>query len=377
MHPDRLSALAAHLSQTSLAEAPVLVGFDAFLDELTHIVDRRTGPDRYEPMGSLADFGAWVSAAAGRSGSREAVVTRVCAGGCALNLGDGLAALGAPVTACVGLGATPHTAFSSVLSRFAALLPFPAEPGRTTAYEFKDGKLMLCSVSHFAEVTPESLRIAFANGAYRRAAMQARALVFASWSVYPQMTACWRYLQDEVLAGLDHRPVICVDLADPASRAPEELVEMADALAGFERIGPVVLTLNRNEAGRLAGALGIALPASGDDIIGLAERLRGHLGLSEVGIHRLRDACLVTAATGGTRIEVPYCQHPRQSVGAGDRFNAGLLAGGLLGLDPEARLIMATATAGFFVREARSPSWPELIHFIERWATDLLDTGGI
>jgi sugar/nucleoside kinase (ribokinase family) len=377
MHPDRLPDLAAHLTQASLAETSVLVGFDAFLDELTHIVDRRTGPDRYEQMGSLAEFGKWVSAAAGRSGSREAVVTRICAGGCALNLGDGLAALGVPVTACVGLGATPHVAFSSVLSRFAALLPFPAEPGRTTAYEFEDGKLMLCSVSHFVDVKPESLRIAFANGAYRRAAMQARALVFASWSVYPNMTACWRFLQNEVLAGLDHRPVICVDLADPASRAPEELVEMAEALAGFEHIGPVVLTLNYNEAGRLASALGIALPASSEDIAGLAGTLRRHMGLSEVSIHRLRDACLATASTGGIRIEGPYCSQPRQSVGAGDRFNAGLLAGRLLGLDPEARLIMATATAGFFVREARSPSWAELIHFIERWATGLPDTRGI
>ncbi len=367
--PD-LARLSARLAaRPSLDALPVLVGFDAFIDELTHVVERRESPDVYEPVRSLADFGAWVSSTAGHSGLREAVVTRVAAGGCSLNLGDGLAALGFPLDACIGFEPVRNPVFEPIVQRFRNLLPFPTAPGRTAAYEFSDGKLMLCSTSHFSEITPDRLRQAFADGRYRAAAQNARALVLASWSVYPHMTACWRMLQDEVFAGFTHRPWIFVDLADPASRAPAELADMAAALAGFERIGPVVLSLNGNEANRLAAALGLR-PSSADttDELGaLAVSLRERLAITEVGIHRVRDAVSATAR-GVAHIVGPYCARPRQSVGAGDRFNAGMLAGILLGLTPVEYLATGAATSGFFVREARSPSLVELAAFFQAWA---------
>jgi hypothetical protein len=60
-------------------------------------------------------------------------------------------------------------------------------------------------------------------------------------------------------------------------------------------------------------------------------------------------------------------------VGAGDRFNAGWLAGGLLGLAAEERLLLGVAVSGFFVRAARSGSISEIIDFLRCWADGSLD----
>jgi sugar/nucleoside kinase (ribokinase family) len=370
MTSEPLLTLAARLENAASGPfSSVLVGFDAFIDDLTHVVERRQTPDSYEPMASLADFGAWISAAAGRSGLREAVVAKSCAGGCAINLGDGLAALGFPVNACVGVGESPPSAFAPVLARFNSRIPFPCEPGRTAAYEFADGKLMLCTTSHFAAITPEFLARNLDYRAYRRLASESGAIVLTSWSVYPHMTACWRWLREEVLAGLPSRPRIFFDLADPTGRSPAELEEMAAELRAFEAIGPVTLSVNVNEATRLSAVL--RLPAPGD-LADTAAVLRERLGIDEVCIHTIREAATATA-TQRARISVPFCARPVQSVGAGDRFNSGMLAALLLDLEPGERLATACATSGFFIRNARSASLPELSGFLRRWSAAELE----
>jgi fructose-1-phosphate kinase PfkB-like protein len=87
----------------------------------------------------------------------------------------------------------------------------------------------------------------------------------------------------------------------------------------------------------------------------------------------IRSATGVTAK-GAVTVNGPYCPNPRKSVGAGDRFNAGWLAGGLLDLSIEDRLLFGVAVSGFFVRAARSGSFSEIIDFLRRWAGGSLDS---
>ena len=75
---------------------PVVVGFDGFVDEMVTVVAERHSLESFEPVPDIATFGALISAAAGHSSLREIVVRDVHPGGCAVNLGDGLAALGVP-----------------------------------------------------------------------------------------------------------------------------------------------------------------------------------------------------------------------------------------------------------------------------------------
>lgn len=370
--------LADRLERERVPQLPrVVTGFDAFVDEVLHVVGRRTAPDAYAPVPTISEFGQWVSNAAGRSGSREFVVLDRVAGGCSVNLGDAIISLGFPLDAFAGVGDPVDHAFRKFSWECSSLNPLGMEPGRTAAYEFQDGKLMLCSFSHFANFTPEYLANQMSDGSFRRACENSAALVLTSWSVYPHMTECWKYLQREQLAGLKNYPRIFLDIADPASRTPEDLTRMADTLAGFEAVGPTTLSMNSNEANQLAGALGLSVEGSEPEATEcLAAQLRERLGIAEVGIHLIKSATAADAS-GVVTVAGPHCPKPLKSVGAGDRFNAGWLAGSLLGLDAADRLLFAVAVSGFFVRNARSGTFPEIIKFLRDWSAGAIDSGNL
>lgn len=363
-------------ARASLAPShPVVAGFDAFVDEILHVVDTRISPEEYRPLASISELGEWVQAAAGRSGLREAVLLESAAGGCAVNLGDGLVAMGFPLSIFAALGNPPDPAFLTLAGRCRRAVPLGLPPGRTDVYEFQDGKLMFCRFSHFSQFTPDFARQALGSGEFRAACEEAAAMVFTSWSVFPRMTSCWRVIQREFLTGLNHQPLIFLDLADPASRSDEDVRAMVEALAGFEVAGPTILSLNGAEAHKLAHALGLRGAVSDAQSAGaLAVALRERVGIAAVGIHLPGFA--TAAEEGGVYTAPgPFCAKPRKSVGAGDRFNAGWLAGRLLGLGGEEALRLGAASSGFFVREARSATLPELVEFLRRWDAGGLDGG--
>ncbi|MCM2369106.1 carbohydrate kinase family protein [Aporhodopirellula aestuarii] len=373
-HQDKLNALADRLlsADVTIDRLPVVMGFDAFVDESIRIVGQRHSPESYLPMPTIADFGAWANAATGQSGLREFVCEQVTAGGCTVNMGDGIATLGFPLTAFSGVGAPPHPVFADFIAKCEAVDSLGMDPGRAIVTEFDDGKLMFCSFSHFANFTPSYLRKKFADGVFRTACEQASGIALTSWSVYPYMTQCWKYLVEEVLAGMSHRPHFFFDLADPASRTADALVEMLDALKGFESIGRVTLSVNGNEANQIARALKIE--EAGSDAKSwerLANEIRMRAEISETSIHLIDSATTATTEMV-TTVSGPYCIKPKRSVGAGDRFNSGFFAGLLLELNPADRLRLGNASSGYFVRRAESASWPQLIQFLREWAADAI-----
>lgn len=359
---DALWELAQRLegSGSRVKATPVVVGFDAFVDQVYTVVAERIDSGKFERIPEIRDFGAWITGSSGKSGSREAVLMEQAAGGCAVNQGDALASLGFPLSAFVG-GAS-DSAFDEFRAKCLSVEDTGIQPGRSVVYEFNDGKLMFCSFSHFAAMTPDFLHDQLSRIRYLERCAQASAIVITSWSVYPHMNACWRHLQKEVLAGLTQRPRLFFDIADPASRSPGELREMLETIAGFEAIGPVTLSLNANEAQQLAKAVGLDPDR---EVMGAA--LRQMAGITELGIHGIEWA-MSSTAEGDVTVASAYTPTPAKSVGAGDRFNAGWLAGSLIGLPQNLRLLMACACSGFFVRKARSATLPELAAFVRAWA---------
>jgi sugar/nucleoside kinase (ribokinase family) len=349
-------------SKEKIRSSPVVVGFDAFVDQVYSVVSRRTDPEHFERMPGLGEFGSWIAASAGRSGLREVVLTEETAGGCAVNQGDSLASLGFPVSAFLGGASDP--ALQEFRAKCHSVEELGIRPGRSSVYEFNDGKLMLCSFSHFSAVTPDFLRSELTRTDYVRRCAEASAIVLTSWSVYPHMTACWRFLQKEALAGITNRPCLFFDIADPASRTGAELKQMMGMIAGFEAIGPVTLSLNQNEARQMAEVSGLD-PDSDSESLG--SELRRISGITELGIHAIKWAGSSTAGAN-LMVDSAHTPTPRRSVGAGDRFNAGWLAGSLIGLPQDLRLLMGCANSGFFVRNGRSATLQELAGFVRDWA---------
>lgn len=363
---DRLAPL-----ESRLAEFPITIGFDAFVDDTIRIVDQRHSPEEYTAMATISDFGDWVKKAAGQSGLREFVLEGAVAGGSSVNMGDGVATMGFPLTAFSGVGGPHDHVFDAFVRKCQAVNCLGMDPGRTIVTEFDDGKVMFCGFSHFSQFTPEYLRGRLDPGGFLAACEKACGIAFTSWSVYPYMNDCWKYLAEEVLAALDHQPNFFFDIADPASRTDADIAAMLEGLGRFQRIGPVTLSINGNEANRLARVLGYdeASPDA-ESLERLAGQIRAHADIFEVSIHLIKGATTATAAESAT-IAGPFCPKPKRSVGAGDRFNAGFFAGTLLGLSPVERLALATTTSGYFVRAAESGTWEDLCTFLTFWADEL------
>lgn len=352
----------------------VVAGFDGFVDELISVVAERRNLNEFTPVPGLSTFGKLINDAAGHSSLREIVVNDVQPGGCAVNLADGLATLGVPVDVFATLGSPMHPAFAEPAAKFRSCHSWGEQPGRTLAFEFKDGKVMFSAVSHLAGFTPGHVAKMLEAGQYASACVQARVIALTDWSLYPHMTEVWRLLQKEVFAKLAHRPGFFIDLVDPGSRSAVDILAMLNTLHDFEGAGPLTLGLNSNEANAVAQVLGIERKDnSAKSMLERAAKLQKRLAITEVVVHQPRFA-VVTNDEAQVFVNGPFCENPQKSTGAGDRFNAGFILGKLLRLDAASQLRLGSACAGFFVRNSRSPRLGELGDFLEWWETQESNT---
>lgn len=371
MNPASLLEVAAHLESAAVAGCRVVTGFDGFVDEMITLVGERRSLSDFTPVPDIATFGGLISSAAGHSSLREIVVNDVHPGGCAVNLADGLATLGAHVSCFATLGDPVHPAFAGIASKCAEFRSWGREPGRTLAFEFSDGKLMFSAVRQLADFTPELVARFLADGTYTAVCAEAQVIALTDWSLYPHMTGVWRLLQREVFSKLRGAPNFVIDLVDPSSRSPADIQEMAGILRDFEPAGPVTLGLNGNEANILSKLHGLpfAAPDAAPELtLEQAERLRVRLEISRVVIHRIPFA-VSSDGGGGFAQPGPFCSHPKKSTGAGDRFNAGFCLGLALGCGAAEALALGCGVSGFFVRNARSATMQELVEFMRQWAS--------
>jgi hypothetical protein len=346
----------------------VVAGLDGFVDELIEVVDERQGLDAYRPVPTIARFAQLLAAAAGRSSLREIVVKRVDPGGCAVNLGDGLAHLGVGLDYFGTLGEPHHPAFADFAAHCRSCRSLGVDPGHTLALEFHDGKYMLSSMSQLGDFTPDLLRARLADGEFARACAQAHLIALTNWTLYPHMTECWKLLQDQVFAALPQRPWFFIDLVDPRSRSRDDILAMLNVLSRFERFGPTILGGNLNESNVLANLLDIPqVHEEGPAVADQAAALRQKLQLREVAIHCIRGGA-VAADDGVAWTDGPYTPHPRKSTGAGDRYNAGYCLGRLLDLDPVSRCTLGAGSSGYFVRNAHSGTLDQIADLLQTWA---------
>lgn len=369
MHPAaRLADLLA-ARRKDLPGLAAVAGFDGFVDEMISVVGERGGPDAWTPLASMADLGRILEGAAGRNGLREIVVRSQDAGGCAVNLGDGLAALGVALDYFGTIGSPRHPAFDAFAARCHGCTAWGSSYGRTLAFEFGDGKFFFSAIAQLGELTPDLLARVTADGRFARACAGSGLIALNNWSLYPHMTACWRWLQEHVFAGFTHRPWLFLDLVDPSGRAAADVQAMLGAVTVFERTCRTAFSLNLTEVQVVSAALGLPpVSATADDLCRGAAAIRRRLDISQVVIHN-RALNAVATVDGAVAVPSgPHCAQPRKSTGAGDRFNAGYCLGLLLGLEAEDRCNLGSASAGCFIRSASSASLDEVIAFLRTWS---------
>ncbi len=340
-----------------------VIGFDGFVDEIIAVVDKRYSVNNYDRIATITEFAARAAQAAGKSANLELVIKQQKLGGNGPIMANALAAIGLKLTYIGNLGYPQvHAVFRELAERVEVLSL--GEPCHTDALEFDDGKLMFGKLGPISDISWELLieRV----GKTRLAALmdQAGLIGMVNWTMIPAMNDIWAQMIQKVLGNLPPKPrSLFIDLADPEKRTREDVLAGLKLLTQMAKHIDTILGLNLKEAVQVAEVLKIRLPADPEqNIETLAAEIRGALALGTVVIHPRSGAAAATA-NESCRFAGPFIQQPRISTGAGDHFNAGFSAGRLFGLTLAESLCLGTATSGYYVRHAQSPTHLQLADF--------------
>lgn len=365
--------LAEKLKTKNPSQLNLVLGFDGFIDEIIHVVDKRLDSNSFTRIETLSDLAARIEKASGLSTNIELIPTQKKIGGNGPIMCNALAKHKPTITY---IGALGHPVINGVFKEMSekATLYTMADSGHTDALEFNDGKLMMGKMVSLNNITYENVMAAVGFETF--VSLLSRADLFASvnWSMITNMTDLWQKLLVNVLPKLpkrDKKPIFFIDLADPEKREAAELIEALDLLKSFTPYFRVVLGLNKKEAYDIAGVLELFDSASLEkmevSLQDLNMSLYHYLKIDAVVIHPVDRSCV---AIGGEFYEAkgPYVKKPKLTTGAGDNFNSGFVLGLLLDLEPTEALLVGMSTSGYYVRNAHSPSYEELITFLGDWA---------
>jgi sugar/nucleoside kinase (ribokinase family) len=351
----------------SAASTPVMVGFDGFVDSIIHVVDKRTDADHYQPVPTIERLSQKIAAASGQSSNYELVVTLEKLGGNGPIMANAMSAAGVKVSY---IGALGHPAIHPVFADFArvAEVHSVSEPGYTDALEFSDGKLMLGKHGTIRQLGWEQVANVLGEERFRQIVHRSKLIGIVNWTMLTKIESVYEKLY-EALAGKTDRTFVFIDLADPEKRTEADLKGALTWVTRLNDRADVIFGANLKESTQVADVLGIKVSGDPESAIEQTARaIREKLGNYAVVIHPRRGAAAAVNTPEGVvsaSFKGPFVQTPRLSTGAGDNFNAGFCLGRLAGLPVEQCLCVGTATSGFYVRDASSPTLEQLADFCD------------
>jgi sugar/nucleoside kinase (ribokinase family) len=349
----------------------VLIGFDGFVDSIIRVVNKRHSLDSYDPVPTIAEFGARVSAAAGQSWNAELVTTVRKLGGNGPIMANAMRAAGLGVTYIGALGEQAIDPVFAELADDADEVVSLCDPGFTDCLEFDDGKLMLGKHATIRNVNASQLLDVIEPQRLLDIVSRSRLIAAVNWTMLVELESIWRLLCDEMLPDAKPLPdggrrLVFFDYCDPSKRQDDDTQRALRWATRFQEHADAVVGLNLAEATQALRVLGMTVPDDPEPAIEqIADDLRRELGIHAVVVHPRAGAAASVDGQGTATFAGPFVQKPKLSTGAGDNFNAGFCLASLLGLPVAQRLCVGTATSGYYVRNAHSPSLDQLIAFID------------
>jgi sugar/nucleoside kinase (ribokinase family) len=345
-----------------------MVGLDGFVDKIVTPVDKRHGMgEQFDAIETIADLGSRISAAAGKSANLELFPRFEKLGGNGPIMANALLSLGLGVRYVGALGKPSiHPVFEKFAEKTDAISL--AEPGITTALEFKDGKIMLGNMVSLEEIDYNQIIQAAGEGPFLDLLSKCDLVSIVNWTMIPKMTSILQQLADQVLPNLpprDNRSFF-FDLTDPAKRSKEDILEVLKVITRFQSHAETTLGLNYNETLQVCETLGLSSgDKSEESLKKMATEIRRKLEIACVVTHPIDSAACATK-DGAWWSEGPFTDNPKITTGAGDHFNAGFCASRLSGFSPLTSLALATCTSGHYVRTAQSPTTNQVIELLKQ-----------
>lgn len=351
------------------AKLKAFIGLDGFVDEILHVVDKRENAEKYSRLAGMDQWGARISAAAGKSTNIELVSQMTKLGGNGPIMANAMAAFGVRVS-YLGILGYPnlHPVFADFAKR--AEVVSIAEPGYTDAVEFEDGKVMLGKHQSLRQMNWENIKSRYGQDKFTAKVAAADFVGFVNWTMLTYMNGIWEAIQKEVCPKLNGaRKKLFIDLADPEKRTKEDILKALQLISAFEKYFDVILGLNQKEAVEVGTVLGLnTADQSEQGLSRLGREILQRVPVNTLVIHPTAFALSVDK-NGVSLVQGPFTAKPLITTGAGDHFNAGFCMGRLLGLNNEESLLCGVSTSGFYVRTAKSPAVTDLAELMRNWPT--------
>ncbi len=364
-----IDILISKMKQADPTKIKMCIGFDGFVDEVVQVVDKRIDANNFKRIEYLKDYGKKIIKSAGVSMNVEMVTMQQKLGGNGPILANSLIKHGCDVTYLGALGKPDiHPVFKEMASS-SRVISF-SNPGHTDAIEFLDGKIISSKLEFLKDVCWENLLAEISLENFIKLLDESDLVGFENWTMVVNSTDIWKHIVEEVIPRLKptkRKKTLFIDLADPEKREKSDIIEALDYMEKFSEYYRVVLGLNLKEACEIAELTGLHIEDY--DSVELKELLRyikKNVAVDLLVIHPVKMAGVI-GEDGESLVEGPYCRFPKLTTGAGDNFNAGFILGLMLGFTEKECLQLGTANSGFYVRNARSASYEELMAFLELW----------
>ncbi|MBQ5695561.1 MAG: hypothetical protein IIV48_02785 [Clostridium sp.] len=364
-------SLITHLENSDIKNDKCVMGLDGFVDQILHVVKTRKDANNYVRMETLREFGEFICKAAGLSANIEFIPLKNKLGGNGPIMSNALSTYNLDVTYIGAVGENSiHPVFHD-MSKKSKVLNI-SDPGFTDAVEFLDGKLMIGKRECLKNINWTTLKEKVGLEKLILLFNDAKLVGLENWTMLPYMTEIWNGLINEVLPSLNKTSdkYIFFDLADPENRLREDILEALSVIKKFSSKFNVILGLNEKEAYEIGEILNLSSTSEKQPLNILVKLIANKLDIYCLVVHPVKEAFAVCNNTIYHTLG-PYEPNPKLTTGAGDNFNAGFCFGQILGLSPQLSLVLGTATSGYYVRNAESPTVNNIISFLKDWKDKL------
>jgi len=372
---DKRLNLANKLKDKDPSVFNMLLGFDGFVDEIIHVVDKRQGPLDYTRVKTISEFAKKIERASGLSSNIEFIPIKSKIGGNGPIMVNALIKHHPQITYIGTLGfPNIHEVFQPLVNQ--ANVYTIEKYGDTQALEFNDGKLMIGKMNNLVNVDYDHLTNVIPEEKLINLLGSIDLFSTVNWSMLPYMTDIWNNIINRILPQItikEEKPFMFIDIADPEKRERHDIIEALSLLKSFKSHFKVVLGLNKKEAYDVSVHLGLFSPEEilNKELREVNQALYDYLKIDYVVIHPVERSSVIYKGNYYEEMG-PYISEPKLTTGAGDNFNAGFVLGLLLGLDPDEALLTGMSTSGYYVRNADSPTFEQLNNFIVDWTNNLI-----
>ena len=346
-----------------LTSKKVTAGFDGFIDAIIKIIKKKQ-PQKTSLFTTIKEFGNYILEKEGTSFSLELEEQNKKLGGNMPIMANALGQMGITVNCIGALGYPQADPIFKNLSSNCQLFSF-TDPGISTAYEFKDGKIMLAQMAELNTTGWEKIKELIGIDILNRLYKESDLLCLLNWSEIDASTDIWKGLLKDILpvySDKTKKQIAFFDLSDCSKRSKESIIESLALIREFASHAKVTLSLNKNESRIIYQSL--FNKKSKKDLFFIGEKIFEKLAIESLVLHTAGEA-IAFSHNEQVKVDSFFTREPKISTGAGDNFNAGFCAGQLLELDLESSLILANAVSGCYIRKAISPQLPDIIHFLE------------